>query len=113
MIHVSARLHLLASTGSAFTDSRCDSANRAAFQSLLQKLRPRSNLSLVILASGASDVPRGSNPIGRVRGSRHHRHLIRGILSSGFGTSLPQCGQTIFTGIRASCVSVAIVVSVK
>src|SRR5581483_10519210 len=70
---------------SSFTLSRFEIANRAAFQSLLQKFLPRSNFSLVARAIGASAVP-DAVAIGRVNGFLHFGQSITSCFDSGFGT---------------------------
>ena len=69
-----------------------------------------SKLSDACFAVGSSGSSAGHGPPGR-NGFLHFGHVsfrVRMYMCSCFtGTSSPQCGQTFATGIRLSCVSVA------
>jgi hypothetical protein len=87
------------------------SRKRAAFQSLLAKLRPLSKRSDACFAVGSSGSGAGHGPPGR-NGFLQLGHVtlrVRMYMCSCFtGTSASQCGHTFATGIRLSCVSVDI-----
>ena len=92
--------------------------NRAAFQSLVQKFRPVSNRLEVFLASGVSSLgvarpaafPYGLTSVfpvsGQVWGGRHQ--IAGGEVISSGANVLPEWGETMSTGRRASWVPVAI-----
>ena len=84
--------------------------NRVAFHNLLAKFRPISNRSDACLAAGSSGSSAGHGPPGR-NGFLHCGQLSRLVrmymCSCLTGTWAPQCGHTLTTGIRLSCVSVA------
>src|SRR4029077_19092561 len=85
--------------------------NRDAFHSFVVKLRPSSNFSLVCFAVGSSGSSVGQGPPGRKgflqlgQASFFVRMYMCSFLT---GMSVWQYGQTLATGRRASCVSVAI-----
>jgi len=101
---------------------RFDSANRQAFQILLQRFRPLSNLLLVFLASGISGVGLTSPLVIAV--ARHYllarslgldwmggRHDVpAGVVILTGANACPECGSTRSTGIRKSCVCVVMAV---
>jgi hypothetical protein len=90
--------------------SRFSSRKRAAFQSLLAKLRPSSKRSEACRAVGSSGSSSGHGPPGR-NGFLQLGHVtfrVRMYMCSCFiGTSASQCGHTLDTGIRLSWLSVA------
>src|SRR5262249_11869943 len=82
-------------------------ANRAAFHSLLQKLRASSNRSLTTAPRGRA-VSSGFSAHCVRNGFLHFVHSTRGSTRFFFvcSTSALQCGHSKSTGICTSCVSV-------
>ena len=81
-------------------------AKRAAFQSLLQKFRPASKRSLVMVAEGMSAiVPSTSNS--EPHFVQRYVKIVCPCFASASSTSVSQLGQFACTGRRTSCIPVS------